>query len=228
MSSELEFVCQALNDENRSILFDTLQEECETNNRILKSLFYNNKNGFPIDMPNIDTIFEHFNPHSHNSKFELLKKACGMISETKQYIRYANCTHFAYFKDKNNNRIMSMCIYKQIGDAQYHVGITRSVQSIIMDAINNTRHSNLSIEMHRKAMKFNGVTRFFAPPLPVMLEILQKNFNCTVVKEQTLDNGIQELDYSNQGFSSGQLPEIKESWPSFLGFKTYEVRELPR
>lgn len=217
-------------EENRNQILNVLIEELETekmyNNQLLKVLCMNRDTGtivrkiLPHNLKNITTdIFNKL-----IAKFELIKMANGMLHETIKYLKYPGCHKFIQQRNRENLRVISMCIYRKIGDAQFHIAICRSVKSIVHDILHpEDRQEKLSLMLHQAALKATGAKRFFAPPVGKMAEILAEAFDCTPVPTWEGADFMVNFNYAGFGFKLYQRILIWRFWPRIVNdnFKTY-------
>jgi hypothetical protein len=166
-------------------------------------------------------------------RYSAIKDLFGILFETKRRIISKSCKQIAVLS-KNDNIVMSMCIFPKIKNAQFHMNICKWLDfllilplkgvlnfengKIFMDRIEHELTcTNLSATLHKCALLKNNTTYAFAPPLNVMCKIIKRNFNYS--KLPMLDD--ESANYNDLGFTQEELELINISWPKCYNYATY-------
>lgn len=149
--------------------------------------------------------------HIIESKWDFFYTIRGIIHERNGDLNSCRCKYIIVFRDSEDRILISMLISKKIGESQYHIDISRSFTTTLYYILNNIPEiKNLSINMHKTALKLTDAKYIYAPPYSNMLGILKKNFNHERVSY--IKNECEFIDYSRY-FSPSDVEKINLEWP---------------
>lgn len=134
-----------------------------------------------------------------------------------------------------HQRIMSMQVFEKIGDCQFHMHICRDFDNFVECILSNvSMHKNISTKFHKMAMEYTGAKFACAPPLPVMAEIIKKNFKYIELGfsdgEETQIDIFKVLGFSSEGCnpnyskifeSENMIERANRYWPCIGNLATY-------
>jgi hypothetical protein len=143
-----------------------------------------------------------------HSNYDFFQQMVTLSEHTIGLIETKKCEKVLVARDESGNRLMSMCIFKRVGDSQFHLDITKSIATYFLyQDLGFTYPKRLSIRMHEEALCITGATIIYAPPLQHMLNILREHFQWIEVPRK------ETTDYSTFFQSPKELEEIKTHWP---------------
>lgn len=150
-------------------------------------------------------------------QYQYIKDLVAVLNETRKYINTQYCKQFVFLAQRESPDVplISLCVYLPIKDSQFHMCIGKWFSP----QMNNPsfRPVNLSVILHTEALKNNHMTRIFAPPLHVMLDIIKKNFHYIELKHD--ENN--QSKYDGLDFSDEELRLIKDNWPRIHTHRIY-------
>lgn len=203
--------------ENSQDLLEEIETEIETFSTFVTDLY--RKKIITLDKI-INDINIHKIKNNHEKiigKCEFFKTMLEILSNSIHQIRNKLCDYVYVFRDKDNNRLLSMCVFRKIKDSQFHMNITKSIKtSLLYLSKNQSFPKDLSIQIHIEASRFTDARYIYAPPLEPMLTILKNNFEWERLPKIGL-----LTDYSLY-FNQDECTYIQRFWPNdFVGIYVY-------
>lgn len=161
--------------------------------------------------------------------YQLLQTMVSLIDHTLMCMRRKLCWFVIVQRDTYGKRLISMCVFRRIGDSQFHLNVTKSIRTWHdYREMNLMYPKGLALELHHLSLYVTGATWAIAPPLEHMESILKDAETRGTWHVEKMVNAHNKTDYSLH-FTDEQVEQIKRIWPGdFISIPVYRFRPCQR